>query len=188
MFLLLSALLACSSSKDVDSGTDTDTTDTSDSADTAALTCDPVAPTDPSFAACAAAGGICVGQGECTGTHLSDQDTDCAFDDGPGDCCAPPAAAASGDTCTEMGGVCAPVGGCYGSDGWSTESSDCSDVNRVCCVPEDSCEGQDVLTCCYVDPESGVPMTQYRAHCNRGEVECPINGTALTCVEDCPVR
>ena len=179
------------------SDTTTDTADTSGGGDTGdsgvfpgfdLATCDGghEDPT-PQAPECANAGGICVASGNCsTGTHLEALDGDCAFDDGPGNCCVPPEPAATGDSCADMGGVCSPIAGCGMVDGWFANATDCTGVNNICCVTEDSCPGQEDITCCSRD-ERGVPTTQFDAACDRGTLECPFEGVTLDCIEDCPV-
>ncbi len=144
----------------------------------------------PRATGCAAEGGVCVAAGTCEGaggTHVAAHDAECAFDDGAGACCVPPAAAATGDGCNDLGGVCAPIAGCGMVDGWfagtAEHLNDCG-FPQVCCVPEDTCEGQETEVCCY--EENGVPMTQYVASCDRGTRVC-LPGTELVCMDDCPV-
>jgi hypothetical protein len=186
---LLTAFLACSGTKDgspADSGSlDSGSTD-SGGGDTG-MACEPGTDQTPGAPGCAAAGGVCIGGGApCSGTVNADLSGECRFDDGAGACCVPPAAAPSGDTCASRGGTCAPIAGCGKVDGWVADSSDCTGVNNVCCVPEASCDGQEELVCCAYDESSGAPMTQFSGLCDRGTVTC-FEGTALTCVEDCVV-
>ena len=212
MILALACFLACTpATKDTASpdsgtatatssatGTDTDTatdagtttgtdTDTGTSNDATCVGEDDVA---PSATGCAAEGGVCTAGGTCVsggGTRLTAHDAECAFDDGPGECCLPPEAAATGDSCNDLGGVCAPIAGCGMVDGWfagtAENMNDCG-FPQVCCVPEDTCEGQETEICCY--EENGVPMTQYVPTCDRGDRVC-LPGTELVCMDDCPV-
>lgn len=142
---------------------------------------------DPTAPACAAAGGVCVADvDQCAGgTRLSDHDAECAFDDGAGFCCMPPAPASSGGTCGDSGGVCAPIAGCGFVHGWITPNGDeCTStwgVGNVCCAPGDACEGWGVSTCCTNDG-----ATAFTPSCDRGEVVCTIEGTARVCDQDCP--
>ncbi len=185
--LLLATLLACTGAKD-DTPTDTDIDSGGMDSGSTDKECDAGTDPTPGSPGCAAAGGICVGsRDQCSGTIAAEHNGECTFDDGDGFCCVPPAANASGDTCAAQGGTCAPIGGCGKVDGWTAESSDCEDVNNICCVPEATCDGQESLACCYYDASTGAPMTQYEPLCDRGTVTC-FEGTTLTCVEDCAVR
>lgn len=189
MYAILLALLGCPSPKD-DTGTPTDSTptDSTPTDDTAEPTCEDVdgdaaGPADAP--GCAAAGGVCVGAGSCGGTVDTAHSAECIFDDGDGECCLAPEPAASGDTCADLGGVCAPVGGCYQVDGWfGADDGGCTEdlgPVGVCCLPNDTCEGWGTFLCCQGDP----PTTAYVASCARGEVSCPIDGTELVCEADC---
>lgn len=192
--LVLAALLACSGHKDAHDSETTDSAEDSGGTDSAAdsggtdLECAGGADPTPDAPGCAAAGGICVGtEAQCGGTPASAYNSECRFDDGGGVCCIPPAAEASGDTCASRGGTCAPIGGCYMVDGWMADSTDCTGVNNVCCVPESTCDGQESVSCCAYDEATGAPMTRFTGLCDRGTVTC-FEGTELACNEDCAVR
>lgn len=135
---------------------------------------------------CAAAGGVCVASpDQCAdGTRAADHDAECAFDDGAGYCCVPPAPS-SGDSCAASGGVCAPIAGCGFVHGWHTPADEaCGDaygVGTVCCAPTDACEGWGVATCCTTDG-----ATAFVANCDRGTLTCEVGDTTLVCDQDCP--
>ncbi len=184
------ALVACNPTKDtpVDSGTDTgDSGHDSGQIDTA--TCQDMDNElgQPDAPGCAGAGGVCVSdQAACAdGTLQSAFDGECTFSDGPGYCCVPPPPAASGSTCAASGGVCAPIGGCGATQGWYTPNGDeCSaayGVGSICCAPHDACEGWGVVACCSDDG-----ATAFVADCDFGTLSCPLDGTNLTCDQDCP--
>ena len=190
LLLAVLALTACTNGDDTDSsaGTEADTsadTEADTSADTEADTSpDTEADSDSSepFPDCKEAGGVCLGSGQCEGAggdHLAQQDLSCVFDDGPGECCMPPAPAESGDTCNDQGGVCAPIGGCNQVDGAFALSSDsCGSPSFICCLPESICGEEDMLCC----GESA----SYRPVCDRGEWTCDhIGNTRLVPEEEC---
>ncbi|MFM2152706.1 MAG: hypothetical protein RL199_1141 [Pseudomonadota bacterium] len=125
---------------------------------------------------CGDAGALCLGaSGGCTpggGTPLPQFDKECAFDDGPGSCCLPPAPKASGDSCRDHGGLCAPVGGCLrgGVDGLFAPAA-CGAPPMVCCVPASECPGPRPVCC--------DATATYRASCDRGSWRCPSAGMRL---------
>ena len=170
--MLVPFLFACDSADDTDDTGDTDDTDVLEC--TGEVDIETVAP------GCRDAGGICVASGGCGGEVLAEHDAECGFDDGPGQCCKPPAASASGSGCADLGGTCAPIAGCNFVNGWFAPGDDCGPAAPIiCCVPFDTCEGYGLYTCC----QPG--MTAFRASCERGEVICEVPETELMCVEDC---
>jgi hypothetical protein len=141
----------------------------------------------PEAAACAAAGGVCVGEARlCTGEVAADVH-DCVFSDGVGACCVPPAAEPEGDSCAALGGTCAMVGGCYLTDSWFVDDGGgCSEAwgaSATCCAPQAACEDYSTELCCNYD-ESGAAMTAYMPLCSRGETTC-FEGLELVCEADC---
>ena len=129
---------------------------------------------------CRESGGVCVAEGKCNGTVVSEHKAECTFDDGSGDCCVPPSASKIGDTCAEHGGVCAPIAGCDFTNGWFSPSSDCqTSFIEICCVPYQSCGGYEQYSCC-IQGE-----TSFRPVCDRGHVNCSIEQTVLMCTNDC---
>ena len=134
----------------------------------------------PDAPGCKAAGGVCVGAGTCEGGTLAhDYDSECAFDDGAGECCVPPAPASSGETCADLGGVCAPIAGCGMVNGWGDSTDDCGDwVGETCCVPQAVCGDIDA-TCCG-DGWASTPG------CFHGELACQVEEHELMCADDCP--
>lgn len=135
---------------------------------------------------CLAAGGICLGDEiDCTaggGSLRPAGDPGCVFDDGPGRCCAPPTAAASGSTCENHGGLCAPISGCNFVDGaFAPATPYCSNVFNICCLPGDIC-GPETVICC---ANSG--RATYRPTCDRGTFGCAhIPNTTLAPIGNCP--
>jgi hypothetical protein len=128
---------------------------------------DAVTPSNP----CEAIGGLCIGGNPdaCIsggGKLAQAGDSGCVFDDGPGLCCIPPAAEASGDTCQSHGGICAPIAGCNFTHGNFAPPS-CwqqGGPGTVCCVPQRIC-GPETNYCCN-------DMTTFRPMCDRGEFTC----------------
>jgi hypothetical protein len=134
-------------------------------------------------ASCRGARGVCVGDAtRCTaggGRLLPAHDADCdIFSDGPGRCCVPPAPKPSGDSCEDLGGVCAPIGGCIDPavNGFMTSGA-CSPIPYVCCVPEGSCPEPRPVCC----DESAT----YRAMCVRGDYVCPSATLRMSATGSC---
>jgi hypothetical protein len=93
--------------------------------------------------------------------------TECHFDDGPAECCAPKTGEPKGATCVDRGGLCAPIGGCLDAGGWMTgDDSGCSGIPFVCCVPHVAC-GDATIDCC----DGGAV---YRPACVDGKETCTI--------------
>lgn len=106
----------------------------------------------PSAAACGMDSGICVGAGECApanGTVAPSSPGGCFFDDGPAECCVPPAPKPDAMTCADAGGLCAPIGGCLDAGGYLTTIDAGCDFQGLfaCCVPHDRC-GDQTFECC----------------------------------------
>lgn len=169
---------------DTDVTPDTDATDT----DTAVLDTDVVdtdADTDPPPTNCKDAGGICTGAANACGRGqaLPNFASDCVFDDGPGICCKAPPEQPTGDNCRSLGGVCAPVGGCYMTDGYLTSAPPCSanfGPSYVCCVPEAVC-GPATSECCDTS-------TVYVTSCVHGVETCDgLPGTTMVPIGTCIV-
>jgi hypothetical protein len=143
-------------------------------------------PEDVTANPCEAAGGLCLGgpASTCTdrgGSVAPSGDAGCVFDDGPGVCCVPPAAQASGDTCASHGGVCAPIAGCNFTQGNFAPPScfDQGGPGTVCCVPQSVC-GPETEACCN-------DMTTYRPMCDRGAFTCDgLPDTTLKPRAQCP--
>lgn len=131
---------------------------------------------------CEALQGLCVGQsGECTnggGTVATAGAAGCVFSDGPGVCCVPPAAQATGSDCRSHGGVCAPIAGCNFAHGNFAPPSCGSYPGVICCVPQSIC-GEEKLACC-------TDQTTFRPACDRGTFVCTIAGTTLKPRDQCP--
>jgi len=164
-----------------------DGSDGSDGGDTG--TCEDIdgdATAPAEAAACAEAGGVCVGTGAtCSGTII---DTGgCVFSDGTGNCCVPLPATPTGDTCAEKGGTCTVVGGCYLSKSWFVDDGGgCSDAfgaSVTCCAPTNACDDYGTELCCNYD-SAGVATSAYVPYCDRGEVTC-FEGTTKVCEADC---
>jgi len=122
---------------------------------------------------CLAGGGMCIAEG---GVPLPQGDPGCVFSDGPGTCCAPPPAAPTGDSCTDRGGLCAPLSGCNFVNGsFAPADPPCNHAAiQLCCVPQTVC-GPELVECC---DESG--PTSYRPVCDRGTFNCShIPGTTM---------
>ena len=139
---------------------------------------------EPPSNACAAEGGICVSNATaCSsggGTRAAAGDSGCVFDDGPGACCVPPAAEATGDTCRSRGGLCAPIGGCNFVEGsFAPPASDCGSVPVIiCCLPETVC-GKETEVCCG-------DTVAFRPTCDRGTFTCDLfDGTTLRDEAEC---
>ena len=115
---------------------------------------------------CAKAGGVCVAMGACTqsGGKVTPDPGGCHFDDGPAECCVPPAPNPDGSTCADLGGICAPIGGCLGAGGQLTAQNSCAAPEQACCVPAATC-GTATIKCC----EGG---TTFRPACDRGKFVC----------------
>ena len=97
---------------------------------------------------------------------------------GPGVCCVPPAAQATGSDCRSHGGVCAPIAGCNFAHGNFAPPSCGSYPGVICCVPQSIC-GEEKLACC-------TDQTTFRPACDRGTFECNIAGTTLKPRDQCP--
>lgn len=133
----------------------------------------------PDAAGCYAAGGACVGRGQCTGSVASAHDSECVFDDGPGECCRFPQPSESGDGCADYGGVCAPIGGCGRVVGYRITTDDCNQGPFMCCIPQSQCGAADVACC-------SEGTTWYAsASCVRGELVCAVPDMELMRTEDC---
>jgi hypothetical protein len=136
----------------------------------------------PGATSCGTAGALCLGGGQACaaagGTPLPPFDKDCAFDDGPGTCCLPPATKPSGDTCADHGGLCAPVGGCLreGVDSLFAPPK-CGAPPMVCCVPPASCPGPRPVCC--------DATATFRASCDRGTWRCPSEGMRMETDGNC---
>jgi hypothetical protein len=126
------------------------TSSTSDAeSSTAVLT---TATTDEPSGTCAADGGICVGADTCVqqgGSIAPSSPGGCTFDDVEAECCVPPPPKPGATTCTDTGGVCAPIGGCLAVDGYITSIDDGCEFQGLyaCCVPHDRC-GDQTIECC----------------------------------------
>ena len=123
----------------------------------------------PSALACQMAGGICLPQGACAtanGTVAAMSPAGCAFDDGPAECCVPPAPKMNPATCAEAGGLCAPIGGCLDAGGYftSTNAGCAMGASFTCCVPHGQC-GDQTIECCE-------PQTVYNPSCDKGMFVC----------------
>lgn len=115
-------------------------------------------------------GGICMGAGTCApagGTVAPSSPGGCFFDDGPAECCVPPAPLPDAMTCAEAGGLCAPIGGCLDAGGYLTSiDAGCEfQGNFACCVPHDRC-GEQTIECC-----DG--PTVFNPTCDAGVFVCP---------------
>lgn len=126
-------------------------------------------------AVCEAAGGICMAGGSCAsagGTVPASSPGGCAFDDGPAECCVPPAPKPSPTTCAEAGGLCAPLGGCFDAGGALTSTTAGCDLPPpfTCCLPHSIC-GDATIECC-------TDTTIYRPSCDGGKFVCTL-GTAV---------
>lgn len=121
--------------------------------------------------ACAADGGICMGANTCVaegGTIAPSSPGECHFDDIDAECCIPPPAKPDPATCTEAGGLCAPIGGCLQTGGYfTTNDAGCEFMgNFACCVPHDAC-GELTIECC--DGQAA-----YNPACNEGVFACEV--------------
>ena len=132
--------------------------------------------------ACAAQGGLCLGSTDCEGqggTLATEGDAGCAFDDGPGFCCVPPAVQPEGDSCAAQGGLCATVGGCNLTGGsFALGGGGCPEfAGSVCCLPESICGEEDVVCC--------GETSSFRPSCERGTFVCEFEGTTLVPLDEC---
>lgn len=180
--LLTSGLLACSEPAGPDdsdsSGSSTGTTGTT-------TTTTPTTGADtgnaPPAAECAVAGGICIEKGGCVkggGSIAAASPGGCAFDDGPAECCVPPAAKPKPETCRDAGGLCAPIGGCLDAGGYFTSVTTGCEFSSTfaCCVPHDRC-GEQTIECC-------TDRAAFNPSCDNGAFVCmtgePVpNGTCM---------
>ena len=157
------------SSPTTTSGPSSTTADTS--SDTAATTAGGTSgEPPPPAAACGMDGGICVGAGTCApagGTVAPSSPGGCFFDDGPAECCVPPAPKPGAMTCADAGGLCAPIGGCLDAGGYMTSIDAGCDFQGVfaCCVPHDRC-GDQTIECC-----DGQAV--FNPMCDEGMFVCP---------------
>jgi hypothetical protein len=123
-------------------------------------------------AECAMAGGVCVPAGRCApegGAVAPVGVGGCQFDDGPAECCVPPAPQPSGTSCRDFGGVCAPIGGCLAAGGYFTpEEGDCGpNPSSSCCVAHSRCADQTPIDCC----QDGAT---FRPACDDGRLVCVV--------------
>ncbi len=119
--------------------------------------------------ACAAEGGICVAVGDSArqgGAVAPSSPGGCFFDDGDAECCVPPPAKPGATTCSETGGICAPIGGCLAVEGYLTTIDDGCEFQGLfaCCVPHDRC-GDQTIDCCDGD-------AVFNPACDDGEFVC----------------
>ena len=133
--------------------------------------------TAPSAPGCEAAAGVCIASGTCPTRVADEHSGECAFDDGPGECCIALEGAAAGNGCAELGGVCTAIAGCGMVGGWRATTPDCTDVGFECCVPQARCGSANVVCC--GDTWASV------ASCVRGEFTCQIEGHALESLDTC---
>jgi hypothetical protein len=119
-------------------------------------------------AACGKAGGVCVSAGSCAeaGGKVTSDPGGCHFDDGPAECCVPPAPNPDGKQCADLGGICTPIGGCLSAGGQFTPQDPCTDPEQACCVASASC-GTATIKCC----EGG---TTFRPACDNGKFVCVV--------------
>lgn len=119
-------------------------------------------------AECGKAGGLCVSQGTCaqSGGKVTADPGGCHFDDGPAECCVPPAPNPDGKTCADLGGICAPIGGCLSAGGHFTPQNPCAEPEQNCCVASATC-GPESIKCC----EGG---TTFRPACDGGKFVCVV--------------
>jgi len=119
-------------------------------------------------AECGKAGGLCVAMGSCaqSGGKVTADPGGCHFDDGPAECCVPPAPNPDGQTCADLGGICAPIGGCLSSGGQFTAQNPCAVPEQACCVSAAAC-GAETIKCC----EGG---TTFRPACDNGKFVCVV--------------
>lgn len=123
----------------------------------------------PAAAECADAGGICIGKGGCAmggGSLAAASPGGCAFDDGPAECCVPPAGKPRPRECSDAGGLCAPIGGCLDAGGYFTSVTTGCEFSGTfaCCVPHDRC-GEQTIDCC-------TDTAVFGPACDAGEFVC----------------
>lgn len=129
---------------------------------------------------CFQAGGACVPRGQCSSSVAGAHNGECQFDDGPGECCIFPRVQDSGSSCTSLGGLCAPVGGCNKVLGYLVATGDCgANPTSTCCVAQSQC-GNPLAECCS-ETESWSAVTS----CERGELVCGVEGMELMRPQDC---
>ena len=173
--LLTSGLLACSEpagpGDSESSGSSTGTTGTTGTTDVGTTTPTTGADTGdvPTAAECAVAGGICIGKGGCAkggGSIAAASPGGCAFDDGPAECCVPPAAKPKPENCRDAGGLCAPIGGCLDAGGYFTSVTTGCEFSGTfaCCVPHERC-GEQTIDCC-------TDMASFSPSCDGGKFVC----------------
>ena len=132
---------------------------------------------------CSAASGICTISSRCkVPFHNATLTIECTFSDGPGVCCPAPAIGkGSRFSCASAGGVCAPIAGCF-LVGGELAAGRCTpkETGYACCVPGARCANARKYRCCD-------NSTSFRPICDRGgELRCPITGTELRLVSECP--
>jgi hypothetical protein len=177
--LVTSGLLACSEAAgpgDTGSSGTTGTTGTTTGTSTGVAETGTMTPTtsgttgdSPAAAECEMAGGVCIGKGGCAMAGASVAATSpggCSFDDGPGECCVPPAAKPKPKTCADAGGLCAPIGGCLDAGGYFTSIDKGCEFSGTlaCCVPHERC-GEQTIECC-------TDTASYGPACDNGKFVC----------------
>lgn len=133
---------------------------------------------------CAENGGICTVASRCENPFLnSTMSQECRFSDGPGVCCPSPGIGSGGSrlSCTNAGGICAPIAGCF-MVGGELAAGRCvpKSTGVTCCVSGNRCPHARNYKCC----DSQV---SFRPICDwGGELRCPVKGTTLRPNSECP--